>query len=179
MIHGLAGEPLAIPVGDGGDVALVDEADFWVLADYAWFLMNGYACAWIDGRGVLMHRIVAAAPSGLQTDHINGDTLDNRRANLRVCTVEQNHANRRKPRHHAGRPTTSRYKGVMWVARESAWVAHITVSGQRAYLGRFSDESAAARAYDDAARKHFGAFARVNFPHNDEQSALDAERSAA
>jgi hypothetical protein len=90
-------------------------------------------------------------------DHINGDTLDNRRANLRVCTKSENNRNRRKLH-----PTTSRFKGVY--KNTKPWIALIECNGKQFVLGRFASEEEAALAYDKAAKEHFGSFARLNFP---------------
>src|SRR5215210_3970379 len=61
-----------------------------------------------------LHRFIMNTPTGMDTDHINGDTLDNRRQNLRICTHQQNIANRQKQRN----PTSSKYKGVSWGKKE-------------------------------------------------------------
>lgn len=108
-----------------------------------------------------MHRAITNAPKGMDVDHINGNTRDNRRENLRVCTHAQNLA--------AGRPakranSKSKYNGVGWNKSANQWMARIRINGKLTYLGCFKDETAAARAYDKAAREHFGEFARLNFP---------------
>lgn len=91
-------------------------------------------------------------------DHINGDGLDCRRANLRIADPMRNCHNRRPQRHKISSPL----KGV---TRDGGrWRAVITVKGKHVHLGMFDDEVEAARAYDAAAREHFGAFARPNFP---------------
>lgn len=102
-------------------------------------------------------------------DHINGDGLDNRRANLRQATVMQNARNRRKIF------GLSAYKGVARADSISTpWRARITIAGSRLQLGNYANELDAARAYDAAARHHFGEFAALNFPAADERSALRA-----
>lgn len=157
---------------ESGRVALVDADDFWDLADYDWYVTaGGYAFRNTStdktiNRPVYMHRQILQTPIGFETDHVNGDKLDNRRANLRVCTRQQNTWNRRKL---STRETLSPYKGV-WVDG-FAWIAQITVDGQLVKSEHFAVEEEAARAYDDLARKHFGAFARLNFPHDGEQAA--------
>lgn len=90
-------------------------------------------------------------------DHINLNGLDNRRGNLRLCTDGQNKANGR-----IRRDNTSGYRGVYWNASANKWQAYISVNSKRLYLGVFSDPWDAAVAYNDAALKHFGEFARIN-----------------
>jgi hypothetical protein len=91
-------------------------------------------------------------------DHINGNTSDNRITNLRVCTMTENQHNRRPDK---GR----KYKGP--TLNKGKWRCQIHLPGRpmQTHLGYFPTEEAAARAYDAAAKKHFGEFARLNFPH--------------
>jgi len=99
---------------------------------------------------------------GQEVDHINGDKLDNRwPENLRVATRSQNTANS-KP--HTG---TSRYKGVSWNKRDRRWKAQIRHNGKLLYLGYFTDQIEAAKAYDTAALRLHGEYARCNFPQGD------------
>jgi hypothetical protein len=93
-------------------------------------------------------------------DHKNGDKLDNRRENLRICTIAENIRNSKTS---TKKGKTSRYKGVYWVGRIKKWVARIHVDRKGLHVGVFTDEAEAARAYDVAARQHFGEFARTNF----------------
>jgi hypothetical protein len=94
----------------------------------------------------------------LLVDHINGNGLDNRRANLRLATSAQNNYNRRITSRR-----TSKYKGVDYHASKRAYRARITVDKKKIFLGHFPDESSAARAYDVAAKKHHKEFAALNF----------------
>lgn len=94
----------------------------------------------------------------LQVDHINHNGLDNRRANLRNVTRIQNQRNQ-LPQIGG----TSQYKGVCWDKANRKWMAQFTIRGRRYYLGRFISEIEAGKAYDRAARKHFGEFALCNF----------------
>jgi hypothetical protein len=94
---------------------------------------------------------------GKQIDHINGDKLDNRKANLRVCTNGQNHMNIKK---YAGK--TSKYKGVWWNKERGKWQTDIKLDKKKRYVGRFEDENEAGLAYNAAAIALFGEFALLN-----------------
>jgi hypothetical protein len=153
----------------GGRVALVDDADYELVAPYSWRvaerIRNGrpsgpYAHTTYrrNGRqvGLLMHKLITGWP---QTDHRNHDGLDNQRSNLRPASGGQNHGNQR--------PTlraSSRWKGVSWDRQTRRWRATIRKDGACRHLGRFGSEEDAARAYDAAAREVFGEFACLNFP---------------
>ena len=150
-----------------GYVTLVDDVDYEWLKQWKWCAhVDRQGCVyavrsvWVDGRNKMlrMHRLILGAKPGKMSDHINGDTLDNRRSNLRICTNQQNNRNR-----HA-RAGTSRYKGVHWYKRGSKWRASIHINGRFKHLGYFDDEQEAALAYDRAARELFGEFANPNFP---------------
>ena len=91
-----------------------------------------------------------------RVDHINHDTLDNRRCNLRICNTKQNNANRRRLR--------PGYKGVEYSPKLSKWRARIRANGKLIQLGCFTFAEDAARAYDCAAAYFFGDFAHLNFP---------------
>jgi hypothetical protein len=113
-----------------------------------------------------IHRIILADAE--EVDHINGDGLDNRRMNLRASSRAENMRNTRKPRNN-----TSGFKGVCWDRDHARWRSYIQINGRLLYLGLFDDLEVAARAYDTAARAHFGAFAALNFPAEGERAAIE------
>jgi len=106
-----------------------------------------------------MHREIVQVPDGMVCDHINGDGLDNRKANLREASRAENSWNSGKNRG----VSRSKYKGPAWDSRDRRWEVRISVNGRRIYIGRFKDQIEAARAYDRAAKKYHGEFALPNF----------------
>lgn len=150
--------------------AIVDPEDYKRLAKYKWHINTGrgtfYAvrCMWVrrerKTKSIKMHREIMKIDDELYVDHINGDGLDNRKANLRAVTIMQNSWNMKKFR----RNCWSRYKGVTWNTRRKKWVAQIMARGEIKFFGGFEDEMEAAKAYDAAAKKYHGEFAYLNFP---------------
>lgn len=110
-----------------------------------------------------LHRFLIDAPDGRYVDHKNGDRLDNRKSNLRLCSPAENRRNSRSARALSG------YKGVSRVDRPSKWRATLLKGGKRIYLGSYKTRIEAARAYDKGAREHFGEFACLNFPDEGER----------
>ena len=111
---------------------------------------------------VPMHRLKMNALNGIEVDHLNGNGLDNQRANLRLCNHQQNSANRRMNIN-----SKSGYKGVNRLSQikpegRNPWRATIRVSGLKIHIGCFATRDEAARAYDEAALEHYGEFALTN-----------------
>lgn len=156
-----------------GQKALVDPEDYAWLSQYKWYAhkttYGTYMAArtYRDETGKLiflyMHRAIVAAPEGMVVDHINGDTLDNRRANLRICTRAENNRNMHRFRTRKRAAIHSRFKGVYWDKKSKKWMAQIRVNKRNIYLGRYETEQEAAIAYDLAALHYFGDYARPNF----------------
>lgn len=152
-----------IPLKHGG-FTIVDDEQYDRFAKYEWWVSKlGYVCrggCGADGKWtyVFMHRCLLWAPPGMETDHRNGNKLDNRRENLRPCTHAQNMQNRGK----TNRPATSKFKGVKWDKNTQKWQAKIKADGRAHDLGRFDDEVEAALAYNEAAKQYHGEFAYLN-----------------
>lgn len=164
-----------------GMFSMVDDADFEALNQWKWSAEKRgnrfYATRQVisaEGKKttVRMHREIAQAGDGFEVDHADGNGLNNQRANLRACSTSENQQNRANVR------GSSIYKGVLWDKSHGCWKAKIIVDGKRIMLGSFDMEESAARRYDQAAKAHFGEFARLNFPSEecDAVPALVVER---
>lgn len=154
-----------VPIS-GEHFALVDEADYELaMSAGPWHLHPApntfYAKTRLkSGEGRRVTRYLHSHLTGWPlVDHVNGNGLDNRRANLRPATSSQNQANRK-----LRRDSASGFKGVYWYPDRNCWRARITVNRQVHSLGYFATREEAARAYDTAASDFFGEFARLNFP---------------
>lgn len=147
---------------------LLDDDDFAFAKSLgSWYWANkkgskyGYAemTKRIEGKKIhfKLHRIIMNAQKGEQIDHINGDSLDNRRENLRICTQSQNNANRR-----ILSTNNSGYRGVSWSETAQMWRATIKKDGLQKHIGYFPDKKTAARIYNIEAMELFGEFAVLN-----------------
>lgn len=141
--------------------AIIDEEDSGDILKYKWRVdTTGYAsrCFYDNGkvRNTKMHRQILKAPEGYDVDHINGDRLDNRRENIRICTRTQNCMNS------GPRKGSSQYKGVSFHKQRQKWQAKL----QQTYLGLYECEIEAAKTYDRAAYQGFGEYAFLNFPED-------------
>lgn len=151
-----------------GNAVLVDDMDAWILSESTWrYVLVGGKKYVVRGRSplpekrnTLLHRVILNAALGTEIDHRNGDTLDNRRENLRFATHAQNMRNV-LPKKQAGR--ASRYRGVSFCKATNRWRASISDGSRYKQLGRFDSEAAAAYAYDVASLALHGDFGRRNF----------------
>ncbi len=108
-------------------------------------------------KTIYLHRKIMNAPIGMEVDHINGNALDNRKCNLRVCTSSENSFNMR-----GTASGTSKYKGVSYDSKNRKWIAQIVCKDKKVWGGRFITEEEAAIAYNKLAKELFGQFARLN-----------------
>ena len=106
---------------------------------------------------LFLHQLVAKTPKGMKTDHANGNTLDNRKCNLRICTAAENTRNQKRRT-----DNSSGYKGVSWAKRRGKWVAQIIKDGKHHFLGHFSTPEEAHNAYCEASKNYHGEFGRVS-----------------
>lgn len=149
-----------------GTVSVIDAPDAADVGKHLWHLDSvGYATRNIktdDKRTLLrLHRFLLNPDPGYEVDHIDGDRLNNRRSNLRLCSRAENARNSKPQLTLNGLPVSCRYKGV--TISRGKYAASIKANSKKRSLGYFCDPAEAARAYDRAARIHFGQHARTNF----------------
>lgn len=142
-----------------GKFALVDDEDYDFLIQWKWYYKTeGYAARnerTNKGRKtVRMHRVIMNTPHGMETDHADGNRLNNLKSNLRICTKSENQRNQTPKKH--------KHKGAFFDKHDGKWSAHIRINGKPKRIGRFSSEVDAARAYNKAAVEIYGEFAKLN-----------------
>jgi hypothetical protein len=148
-----------------GKFTIVDDDMYDYLNQWKWHVINTrglfYAAkcnSRIRGTKIKMHKLLTNnLSSDMVTDHINGNTLDNRKCNLRVCTRSQNQMNRG-----ATVKNKTGYKGVYYHENRNAYKVQIKVNNKTYYLGYFTTPKKAAAAYNQAAVKYHGEFAKLN-----------------
>ena len=149
--------------------ATIDAEDFQRVNQFKWYCTKlGYAAHGIYEKGsgrrnrkssiMLLHRFILNTPEGKIIDHANRNPLDNRKSNLRICNQSQNLANSK-----LATTNKSGYKGVCWHALgKGYWRASITVHQKHKFIGLYNTRTEAALAYNRAAEKYFGEYARGN-----------------
>ena len=155
-----------------GNKSLIDAEDLDVVSLFKWYSNTTkrdhtyYAIAYRKAengkwKSIRMHRLIMGIEdSSVMVDHINGNGWDNRRSNLRIVTNSQNQMNARKL---ASKNTSSKYKGVTLDKKLNKWIASIKINRKIKYLGHYTLEIDAAKAYDIAARDVFEGFTNANF----------------
>ena len=145
-----------------GYVAIVDDDDFAAVSVYKWCAQvshwGAYAKRTVKKGGrkkcVMLHKeIFGSLPPGMLVDHINGDTLDNRRANLRAVNKYEHAQNTAKRS-----DNSSGHRGVSFCRFSGKWRAEISANGRRVRIGRFDSVEKAAAAYRDFAERMHGEF---------------------
>ena len=144
---------------------IVDDEDFEFMNQFVWRIIKKrttyiHPYSTHFGKIVRPHRLILKlSDSKIMVDHINGNPLDNRKENLRICTNKQNSRNigKRKDKQY-----TSKYKGVFWNKNSKKFAVKIQTDEKRLFLGYFIDEKKAAQVYNEAAVKYHGEFARLN-----------------
>lgn len=172
----------AIPLTQG-QVTIVDAADYKWLNQWKWCALKRpytfYAIRTIrkpNGKRILilMHRLILGTPEGMDSDHRNGDGLDNRRTNLRICTHQQNCRNRKLVKNN-----TSGHKGVRWHVQNKKWEAQIAIDGKQVYLGIYDNIDDAIASRQAKEKEVFGEFARLTTPTCTVREAVGDPKAAA
>jgi hypothetical protein len=146
-----------------GKFAIVDDEDYELLSQFKWFASGGRYAARLNPKRrlegepdlILMHRLIINAPSNLDVDHINRDSFDNRKNNLRAVTHQENMLN------YGSKKGVSKYKGVS-KTKEGKWTASFMYKGESFYLGSYESEEDAAKAYNVKASELAEEFAYLN-----------------
>lgn len=136
-----------------GLIALVDDVDYDNLVQFPWYKKLGH-CGRIyadtqfrNGQHMTMHKMIMGPPPiGYTWDHEDRNGLNNQKTNIRIANNSQQGQNTKN--REGGK---SKYRGVSWNSRRNKWFTYINVNGKRSYLGVFTDELEAARAYNKAA----------------------------
>lgn len=172
----MTNQPNEIPLTQG-KVAIIDADDFEYLSQFNWYAVydESYSSPQYKAarqnrisvgkqRTEYMHRTIMNVGKDFQVDHINGNTLDNRKENLRVCVHSNNQQNKRRQRNN-----TTGFKGVSFEKHSGKYRACISKNNKVKHLGLFLSAIEAAKAYDCAAREYYGNFACLNFPSHNER----------
>lgn len=142
-----------------GKFAIVSEADYEIVKDYKWYAHKALSNRWYARSAVVgfMHRFLTGVQEEMSVDHINGDSLDNRQENLRICSHLENLRNKKIYRNNK-----SGYKGVYFDKGKNRWIAQVVLGGKKITRSSIDPEKAAL-LYDELAREYFGEYAKVNF----------------
>lgn len=159
------GDRAFIPLTKGYE-AVIDVEDVCLVEDFNWLssVCKNVVYAMrasprkpnTKRKFILLHRVLTSAPAHLQVDHIDSDGLNNRRSNLRLATVSQNHFNSR-----ISKRNTSGFKGVSFEKRANKWLARIKIDGKVKWLGYYNNPEDAGAAYAKASPEVHGNFGRV------------------
>ena len=157
-------EIIIISKKHGKKILIIDDNDFDKISKYTWNIDRNQNIFYaktnirINGKQIKlkMHRFIMGAVRGQQIDHINGNGLDNRKCNLRFCTIAENRRNVGRQKNN-----TSGYKGVYFNKRRGKYSSEIMADSKKIFLGYFTTIEEAYAAYCEAAKKYHGKFARI------------------
>lgn len=149
-----------------GKFALVDDEDYERLINFKWNCTTfGYATRSIKNKStngkhvvIWMHREIMNTPKGMDTDHIDGDKLNNKKTNLRICTRSQNNMNQKPQR----TKYSSKYKGVYFYKKYNKWGSQININKTKHFIGFYENEEEAAYAYNEKSKEMFGEYAIIH-----------------
>lgn len=140
-----------------GQRILIDSGSIEKIRDFTWCVSgNGYPMSRTGNRVTILHRLLVGTGPSDYVDHINGNPLDNRLANLRICAKQQNEFNQK-----IRVDNTTGYRGVC-PGKNGKFRAYIVKNGRQYRLGLFDNPVDAAKAYDLKAKELFGEYARLN-----------------
>jgi hypothetical protein len=144
-----------------GKYTTVDDEDFVSLNKYKWYATKKFKTYYAvrslkNGSKIQMHRVILNTPENMETDHVDGDGLNNQKNNLRACTHSENQSNKSKYVNN-----TTGYKGLSWCERNKKWLVRISVNKKRFYLGHFKSKKEASEVYNIACLKKHGKFAKI------------------
>ena len=142
-----------------GEKFYFDLEDYDKIKDYCWFNTKGYICALCDNKRTLMHRLITNCPDNMVVDHIGGEETrsDNRKQNLRICTISQNNMNRKITSRN-----TSGVVGVAWDKNKKKWEATIRINKKQVHLGLFDNFEDAVATRKQSEEKYFGEYSYDN-----------------
>lgn len=150
----------------GEFIVLIDDEDYDKIKNFKWgiklnkFPDRFYVIShdYTEGNKIIhLHRQIMNCPDNFVVDHINHNVLDNRKSNLRICTLSENSKNRKLSKN-----SSSGFKGVCWDKNSKKWKAYISMDLKPIYIGLFDEKILAAIAYNDAALKYHGEFSCLN-----------------
>jgi len=151
------------------DIVVIDKEDLSFFAKYKWSVDKDkkVVCTINNEDERFLSRILLKPNEFDYVDHIDRNTLNNSKRNLRICSSQENNRNRI-----ANSNSSSKYKGVHFCSTKNRWIARIRENYKIIHLGTFKNEEDAAKAYDKKARIMHKDFGRYNFPVNNERSAI-------
>lgn len=146
-----------IKLNKGYETIVDDDVYEWASKN-KWKYNQGYVIRskW-PNSSYRLHRLIMNASKGIYVDHIDGNPLNNLRSNLRLCSNAENGRNQKLHKNN-----TSGYKGVHWSKLNKKWKVEIKINYKNKFIGLYNTKEDAAKAYNEAALKYFGEFARLN-----------------